>query len=649
MRAHLAVAAAVLASLFLVACPTGEQPQPPPSEDAGTTDDADHSDDATDEPIPSAIEFPTDRFVIEQNSPTEPQAEVLDEGGEVIDDAAVSWASADPAIIEISSGGLAIGQELGETELIASVGDLEKAWPAEVVGSAVASVSVIPENTSIIVGQQLPYGVVLRDDGNNRIDDERPVDWSSSDTDVATIDGDGMVTGVSEGTAEITAVVEGVEDTAQLAVEDVDLDFLEISPAMVGELVVGQAVELEATVYDVNGEPLEDALIDWSSSDDEVAEVSEGIVEAVGSGDATITASFEELEDSIDVEVVPVSIDDITAGGGFVCITAGQRAYCAGEGGKLGDGTAVSSESTAVEVAFDGDTDVEEISAGRDHACLLDTDGDVYCWGDNDAGQLGVSAGDTEYSPVEADVDGAFRAISAGDAHTCGVTESDEVYCWGDNTYRQLGSTNTDESGPIQVVGDVDFEAVTAGGRHTCAIGVDDSGYCWGDNTRLQLGGGTGDDSSADPVLVDGGYEFGSISAGGDHTCGTDPSGPPVCWGAGERGQLGYDGDDDRGVPVNIALDAGESLLAVDAGDEHTCAITSEYQLRCWGAHDDGRLAVDVGEDATSPQAGFDQQIEALATGESHGCALAADDGELLCWGDSPGTGHVPVEVYVEF
>lgn len=636
--------------LLCTGCPLGgEQNRPTPDEDVGEVDDADtgtEEDADTDERRPASIEFPTERFVIEEGSPTAPEAEVLDQNGEVMVDEPINWSSVDPEIIEISAGGQAIGQQLGETELIAEAGEVTAQWPAEVVGEAVAEVTVIPEDTTIIVGQQIPYNVELRDDANGIIEDDRPVNWSSENPEVATVDAAGIVTGIAAGDTEIVAVVEGIEDRGQLAVEDAEIGSIEITPAAPGALIMGDTLQLQATVYDVDDNALEGVTAQWTSSDPEVAEVDGGVVEGLSVGETTITASFDEVEDSIAVEVVQASLGGLTSGDGFTCVNASQSPYCVGAENILGDG---SGESSEVAVAVDFGGDVETVSIGDTHGCLVDVGGDAYCWGENTEGQLGTSSVDVALSPVLVDIDASFVDVSAGATHSCGVTDDDRIYCWGANDHSQLGDSDTGQTGPVEVTGGPGFVEVAAGAKHTCAIGTDDNGYCWGDNSRSQLGGDTDAATSASPETVIGGYEFGSMTAGGEFTCGTDPSGPPVCWGAGDRGQLGYGGTEDQDVPLTIALDAGESLVSIDAGAEHVCGIVSGGNVRCWGAFEDGRLGIDTDTDVTEPTAVDDGvQFDTVAAGTAHTCATNPEH-ELYCWGGAPGSGLSIEEIGFEW
>lgn len=636
-----------LAATLIAGCPAtnGQDPTPPPGEDAGdTTDDADPDDDADTEPTPADITFPQDRFVLAEGDVEEPPAEVLDEDENPIEDADLEWSSADPDVIEISSAGLAVAHEVGETTLTASVGDLQRDWPAEVVGAAVADVTVVPEDTQLVVGNELPYDVTLRDEANAPIDEQRPVEWSSTDPDVATIDDDGIATAVAPGDTQIVGVVDDVEDRADLTVIDADVDSVEISPASPGPLPWGQTTDLDVTSYDATGEPLttQPGAADWTSSAPDVATVdATGLVEAKAPGSTTITASVGGIEDSVSLTVY-FSVSELASGAGFSCAVGTQNLFCVGDNddGQLADGT-FDDNTEFGPAAFDAD--VDKLAVGDAHGCLVDTGGDVHCWGDNTDGRVGPDADGVESEPTLVH-QGSVSAISAGSSHTC-VVDDGTVYCWGDNDRHQLGSTDTDEQGPVSTDVSGQFVGVAAGDSHTCAFDDDGVGHCWGDNTRGQLGGTFEGDLTDDPHVLDGGHDdLLTISAGDDFTCALQDGRPPVCWGANDRGQLGEGGTEDEDVPLTLSLDDGESLSTLEAGARHTCGLAGG-ELRCWGAADDGRLAIDTTTDVTTPEPAAQglslSSTAGLAPGRNHGCAVTTD-GQTVCWGGSPGDGPTP-------
>jgi alpha-tubulin suppressor-like RCC1 family protein len=203
----------------------------------------------------------------------------------------------------------------------------------------------------------------------------------------------------------------------------------------------------------------------------------------------------------------------VTAGFRHTCAIQGTVAYCWGRNdrGELGVGTNGGSIDTPAQVV--GGLQWSAISAGGDtvqqppliprfesHTCALTTNGQAYCWGSNESGQLGIgTVGGSSPVPVAVLGGQAFSKISAGARHTCGLTTGGAILCWGHNQDLQLGrgpGTGSDaDSGTPQPIAaavgapaGLSFTAVSAGTRHSCAIGSDGAAYCWGSNIFGALG-----------------------------------------------------------------------------------------------------------------------------------------------------------------
>ena len=139
------------------------------------------------------------------------------------------------------------------------------------------------------------------------------------------------------------------------------------------------------------------------------------------------------------------------------------------------------------------------ISAGVDHTCAVDSEGAVYCWGKNNYGQLGDGAQSDNRIPVKVDKSGVMNgreliSASAGGLHSCAVDRDGFVYCWGNNNYGQLGDgTAADSDVPVNVdtkgvLKDKKILAVSAGYYNTCAVDNEGKSYCWGYKNHGQIG-----------------------------------------------------------------------------------------------------------------------------------------------------------------
>jgi len=203
-------------------------------------------------------------------------------------------------------------------------------------------------------------------------------------------------------------------------------------------------------------------------------------------------------------------------------------------------------------------------------------------------------------------------AVAAGGNHTCALLEDGQVKCWGQNEAGQLGVGDIlDRGGGPSTTGDnlpvVDLGAgrvarsLALGGDHTCAVLDQGSVKCWGANESGQLGQGDredlGDDleelgANLNPVQLGPGRTAISVTAGLTHTCASLDGGLLKCWGASDQGQLGQGDVETRGDEPGemgdalLAIDLGErrSVVAVAAGAASTCAMLSNGAIKCWGS-----------------------------------------------------------------
>jgi alpha-tubulin suppressor-like RCC1 family protein len=279
------------------------------------------------------------------------------------------------------------------------------------------------------------------------------------------------------------------------------------------------------------------------------------------------------------------------------------------------------------------------IASGLTHSCALTTTGALKCWGSNNSGQLGDDSDTNRNSAVDVvGLQSDVASVSASNLKTCVQTASGSAKCWGSNAWGQLGDgTTATRYVPVEVLGLASgVSTVSSGSNHTCAV-QNGGAQCWGSNSSGQLGYG-GYNHSPTPVNVSGlssGVAF--LALGNEHSCALTSSGGVKCWGRNAAGQLGDNSNTESPVPVDVfGLTSG--IVAITAGYEHTCALTVGGGVKCWGRNDSGQLGHNDTANRVAPVdvVGLSSGVISLSAGGGHTCAVTAD-GDVKCWGGNGG------------
>ena len=173
------------------------------------------------------------------------------------------------------------------------------------VGAAqVDAVHPDPEALSLEVGEEALIALEITDLDGTVLD--RSANWASSNAAIALVDSDGVVTATGVGQATVVAEVEGVVASVPVSVGGPDpiATTIEITP-LESTLAAGESVQLTAAVFDEAGAPMPGAPVTWATSDPCAATVGpDGVVEALGGGEAMITAESGDAVGSATVEVL---------------------------------------------------------------------------------------------------------------------------------------------------------------------------------------------------------------------------------------------------------------------------------------------------------------------------------------------------------
>jgi alpha-tubulin suppressor-like RCC1 family protein len=360
-------------------------------------------------------------------------------------------------------------------------------------------------------------------------------------------------------------------------------------------------------------------------------------------GDGT---TAEPKANPAQVASLSASVVEVATGQVVTCARKSDGTlWCWGWGcqGQLAQGTQPKQDS-AVPLQTVLGSDVVQVALGDEHNCARNSDGTLWCWGRNDNGQLGIGStiptgnclGASTPAQVAA-LGGDVVDVSAGGNHTCARKSDGTLWCWGENDHGELGDGTTNgetcpsgsscRTSPVQVAAlGANVVEVATGYNHTCARKSDGTLWCWGSNANGQLGDGTitgqscagGYPCKPSPVQVSAlGTDVVEVAAGGSyylqhlgHTCARRSDGTLWCWGSNVLGQLGdgtTGGQSCSGgyacspSPTQVAA-LGSTVVKVTAGVLNTCARKNDGTLWCWGHNGYGQ----IGDGTSSGQSCYD-------------------------------------------
>ena len=268
------------------------------------------------------------------------------------------------------------------------------------------------------------------------------------------------------------------------------------------------------------------------------------------------------------------------------------------------------------------ETRLGSVEVGQNHACALEPNGVVTCWGEDAVGQVS-DWGKWRYRSER------FAQVSAGSFLTCGILADGGVMCWGypeqedgsnresDNRDWEDWAANPDPAydGWVNTPPDtVKFRpgSLSVGNFHACAIQADGELACWGKagDSRLVIPDDDGE-AISDWTLVEAGFA---------NACAIREDGSVTCFGRTTHGRS--DGPSGDGPFVDVTM-----------GVYNGCALAADGSVECWGRPPD--LAQQYNRLINTAQAGVAFTAIEMATTEHYSCGVA-QAGDIYCWGVVP-------------
>ena len=325
-----------------------------------------------------------------------------------------------------------------------------------------------------------------------------------------------------------------------------------------------------------------------------------------GNPPAPLTAAFVIPETGGGVPI-------IVAGLGHSCMTYGDGVICWGLNlsGQLGDGT---NTNRLEPVTVKDLHNVIDLTAGSYHTCALTAAGEVWCWGENTSGQLGNGTTVNQSVPVMVKgLPGKVVDFTAGNDFTCAKLENNDIWCWGNNQYGQLNDgTLTNSSVPVKALFN-NSQNMISGGQNNLLSDSSGNVESWQNlqtekvnNVNLPQGisanrfapGGCVTTISGTVKCWQNDYHSAEVSGvtsallvgtGYQHSCTINTDLTVSCWGINSNGELGNGStvNSDQAVVV-LDLSAVQDLAV---GSNHTCVLSGDgYTPMCWGENTYGQL-----------------------------------------------------------
>jgi alpha-tubulin suppressor-like RCC1 family protein len=278
---------------------------------------------------------------------------------------------------------------------------------------------------------------------------------------------------------------------------------------------------------------------------------------------------------------------------------------------------------------------VSSISAGHAHYMIIDTLSRLWVWGTNAQGQLGDGTITAAGGPKRIPGVGAssWSKISAGSSYTMGITVSGELYGWGLNLNGQLGIGNQTNQSTPQKIGTSSWAMVATGKSAITTLAIDINGrlFAWGSGYVGQ--NGTNGTQYSSPVQMGVGTSWTTVSINQSHVAAIDTLGRLYTWGASYSGGLG-NGQTFIVTPTQIY--GTNSYTQVSTGYDYTMAIDTTGALYVWGQNSDGRLGDGTIISRSSPTKIGTSSWIAIDAGYTQPVAIALDGTAYSAAGTPP-------------
>uniref|UniRef100_A0A671SK67 HECT and RLD domain containing E3 ubiquitin protein ligase 3 n=1 Tax=Sinocyclocheilus anshuiensis TaxID=1608454 RepID=A0A671SK67_9TELE len=250
------------------------------------------------------------------------------------------------------------------------------------------------------------------------------------------------------------------------------------------------------------------------------------------------------------------------------------------------------------------------VSCGQAHSLVVNEQGQVFAWGAGEGGQLGLGAAEEAVRVprlIKKLCEHRISQVMCGKQHCIALSKDGQLFVWGENSSGQLGlgkgEPSTLSPQPLRSLCGIPLAQISAGGDHSFALSLSGAVFGWGKNSAGQLGLNDEQDRAV-PCHIKflRSQKVVYISCGEEHTAALTKEGGLFTFGNGSRGQLGHDSTRNEPLPRRVMELMGTEVSQIACGRHHTLAfVPSTGLVYAFGCNSQGQLGTGLRGNAKSP------------------------------------------------
>ena len=286
-----------------------------------------------------------------------------------------------------------------------------------------------------------------------------------------------------------------------------------------------------------------------------------------------------------------------------------------------------------------------KIAAGTGHSLMIDDAGNVWAWGGNEFGQLGIGNTENQAAPVKIDGLTGIEAVAVGDSHSLALDSDGNIWVWGRNDKYQLGlGTTANSSVPFKLTSISGVNGVSVAGNYNLAVKTDGTLWSWGEACNANLNYGISGIDGKTPGQMKYGTPSPAINYHYENVKSAAASRNfyAVLFADGKISRSGYF-IDSVGARTYWTMLSNPGLMgvqAISAGDNFLMALLEDGTVAVLGDNSQGQYGNGT---RTNPTPAYPaaytkvsglNDVVAISAGGAHGLALQGDD-SVWGWGQN--------------